>query len=130
MRESSLTTSYGGFQEQVERRRSSEVAPPVFRPIRRRLEAPPLPEAPPRDLVFYNGTGGFSRDGREYIITLKDGQTTPAPWVNVIANAGFGTVVSEAGSVYTWSENSPRIPAHSLEQRPGDGCQRRGVLHP
>ena len=37
---------------------------------------------------------------------LAAGQTTPAPWVNVIANAQFGTVVSEGGSAYTWAENS------------------------
>ena len=40
------------------------------------------------------------------MIILAAGQTTPAPWVNVIANAQFGTVVSEAGSAYTWAENS------------------------
>jgi len=31
---------------------------------------------------------------------------TPAPWVNVLANAGFGTVISESGSAYTWAENA------------------------
>jgi len=96
----------GTFQEQVERRRSGEVTIPVLRRVRRRIEAPPLPEPAPRDLAFFNGTGGFSRDGREYVIMLKPGQTTPAPWVNVLANSWFGTVVSESGSVYTWSENS------------------------
>ncbi|GHV16661.1 hypothetical protein FACS189425_01350 [Clostridia bacterium] len=42
----------------------------------------------------------------EYIIKLKDGETTPAPWVNVIANEEFGTVVSESGGGYTWVANS------------------------
>jgi len=96
----------GSFQEQVERRRGGEIAIPAFRPIRRRIESPPPPEPAARDLAFFNGTGGFSRDGREYVITLASGRTTPAPWANVIANAWFGTVVSESGSVYTWSENS------------------------
>ncbi len=64
---------------------------------------PPLPE---RDLSFRNGYGGFTPDGREYVITLKPGQMTPAPWVNVIANPQFGTVVSESGPAYTWFENS------------------------
>ena len=63
-------------------------------------------EPPQRDLAFFNGLGGFSRDGREYVIILGPGQTTPAPWVNVIANPQFGTVVSESGSAYTWAENS------------------------
>jgi cyclic beta-1,2-glucan synthetase len=40
------------------------------------------------------------------VTILAAGQTTPAPWVNVIANAQFGTVVSEGGSAYTWAENS------------------------
>ena len=31
---------------------------------------------------------------------------TPAPWVNVLANPNFGTVVSENGQAYTWSENA------------------------
>ena len=64
------------------------------------------PPAQAHDLIFRNGLGGFTRDGREYIITLAPGQATPAPWVNVIANAGFGFQVSAEGSGYTWSVNS------------------------
>jgi cyclic beta-1,2-glucan synthetase len=60
----------------------------------------------PTDLLFDNGTGGFSADGREYVIYLEPGRHTPAPWVNVIANPGFGCVVSETGSGYTWASNS------------------------
>ena len=63
------------------------------------------PPAPKHDLLFNNGTGGFTRDGKEYIITLAPGVATPAPWCNVLANPGFGTVVSERGSAYTWAEN-------------------------
>ncbi len=37
---------------------------------------------------------------------LKSGQSTPAPWVNVIANEQFGFLVSESGAGYTWAENS------------------------
>ena len=56
--------------------------------------------------VLGNGIGGFSPDGREYIIDLEDGQTTPAPWSNVLANAEFGCVVSESSPGYTWGENA------------------------
>ena len=56
--------------------------------------------------MFFNGLGGFTPDGREYIITTTGRQATPAPWVNVLANAQFGTVVSESGGAYTWSENA------------------------
>jgi cellobiose phosphorylase len=60
----------------------------------------------PRDLIFFNGFGGFTRDGREYVITATPDQMTPAPWVNVIANRFFGTVISESGAANTWGENA------------------------
>ncbi len=56
--------------------------------------------------MFGNGLGGFTPDGREYVISTARGQVTPAPWVNVLANPFFGTVVSENGLAYTWSENA------------------------
>src|SRR6185295_13168075 len=58
------------------------------------------------DLIFFNGFGGFTPDGREYVITTAPGHVTPAPWVNVLANPFFGTVVSESGGAYIWCENS------------------------
>jgi len=61
---------------------------------------------PPRELVQFNGLGGFSKDGKEYIITTNQKNITPLPWVNVIANPKFGTVISEAGQSYTWVENA------------------------
>lgn len=67
----------------------------------------------PDSLLFYNGTGGFSADGNEYVIVIDDKNKTPAPWVNVIANPDFGTVISESGSSYTWTEN-----AHELRLTP------------
>jgi cyclic beta-1,2-glucan synthetase len=57
-------------------------------------------------LLFANGLGGFSSAGHEYVIELPSGRWAPTPWCNVIANPGFGFLVSEAGSGYTWSENS------------------------
>src|SRR5690606_21303870 len=60
----------------------------------------------PDQLILDNGTGGFSPDGREYVIDLDDGQATPAPWSNVMANAQFGCVVSESAPGYTWGENA------------------------
>jgi len=59
-----------------------------------------------RERIFCNGLGGFTPDGHEYVITLEPGQSTPAPWVNVIASPFIGTVVSEGGSAYTWVENA------------------------
>ncbi len=81
---------------------------PPFKPPLTNQDAPeatpPLPR--PESLQFDNGFGGFSPDGKEYVIYLADGQSTPAPWVNVIANQQFGFLVSESGSGYTWAGNS------------------------
>jgi cyclic beta-1,2-glucan synthetase len=100
-----LLDDSGTLQEQVERQGRIGVSVPLLKPVLSRPEFSRA-EMPQRDLAFFNGLGGFSRDGREYVMMLGAGQTTPAPWVNVIANAQFGTVVSESGSAYTWSENS------------------------
>ncbi len=69
----------------------------------------PLPKAPAaitKGLECFNGLGGFDKDGKEYVIVLAEGATTPAPWINVIANPGFGFQVAAEGSGYTWAENS------------------------
>lgn len=66
---------------------------------------PPLNVAAP-DVMFGNGFGGFTTDGKEYIINLKEGDATPAPWINVIANPEFGFQISESGAGMTWSVNS------------------------
>jgi len=60
----------------------------------------------PTDLQFDNGWGGFSTDGREYLIYLRPGETTPAPWINVVANPDFGFLATESGGGYTWAINS------------------------
>lgn len=72
---------------------------PAFEPV-------VAPSAPTQRLEFYNGLGGFAEDGREYVTILGPGQATPAPWINVIANPGFGCHVSAEGSGFTWSVNS------------------------
>ena len=65
---------------------------------------PSLPR--PQDLRFDNGLGGFSADGRDYVVYLEPGETTPAPWINVVANEQFGFIASESGGGYSWAENS------------------------
>jgi cyclic beta-1,2-glucan synthetase len=64
------------------------------------------PAKPAPDLVFFNGHGGFTQDGREYVIKVGPGRPTPAPWANVIANPRIGSVISETGAAYTWVDNS------------------------
>ena len=60
----------------------------------------------PANLEFFNGLGGFAEQGREYVTILGPGQNTPLPWINVIANPGFGFLVSAEGGGSTWAVNS------------------------
>ena len=97
----------GTLSEQINRRTLAEGTVPALIPTRTHRPDPPAEAALPRqDLIFSNGLGGFTPDGREYVISTARGQVTPAPWVNVLANPHFGTVVSESGLAYTWSENA------------------------
>jgi len=100
-----LDDEKGSLAEQLEHRSTLEASVPPLR-TSRSWSADETAPLPPRDLIFDNGLGGFTRDGHEYVITLQPGQMTPAPWVNVLANPFFGTVVSESGSAYTWVENA------------------------
>ncbi|MGH2537848.1 MAG: GH36-type glycosyl hydrolase domain-containing protein, partial [Candidatus Promineifilaceae bacterium] len=77
---------------------------PSLRPEEVDEGTPPLPR--PEGLAFDNGYGGFTPDGAEYVIYLRPGDSTPAPWINVIANPRLGCLVSETGGGYTWATNS------------------------
>jgi cyclic beta-1,2-glucan synthetase len=69
----------------------------------------PAPAAEPvavPELMMANGLGGFAPDGREYVIVLEGERETPLPWSNVLANPGFGTIVSNSGAAFTWAGNS------------------------
>jgi len=96
----------GSLRDQLAQRAESDTAPP-----RQRLRSgnaaarAQAPQGLP-GLEFFNGFGGFSAAGREYVIVLEAGQWTPAPWINVIANPQFGTLVSADGAGSTWSINA------------------------
>ncbi|OZY86500.1 cyclic beta 1-2 glucan synthetase [Cellvibrio mixtus] len=98
----------GSLAEQVSWHGLAEKKVARLMPNRKRTPEANLPQriAPRADLILTNPLGGFTPDGREYIITTTRAQMTPLPWVNVIANPGFGTVISESGLAYTWSENA------------------------
>jgi len=109
-----ITDTAGTLQQQIDRRPRVDAAVPRFEPLKsRRPETPIAVEVQRPDLQEFNGIGGFTRDGREYVITTALEVTTPAPWVNVLANSWFGTVVTESGGAYTWCEN-----AHSYRLTP------------
>jgi cellobiose phosphorylase len=102
-----ITDTAGTLTEQVNRRARLPAPIPRFNPTQQRRQTIKVGiEIPKRDLGSFNGHGGFTRDGREYVITTTPDHPTPAPWVNVLANANFGSVVSESGGAYTWRENA------------------------
>ncbi|HEY5101913.1 MAG TPA: glucoamylase family protein [Steroidobacteraceae bacterium] len=101
-----LVGARGTLAEQLDRLAEPDApAPARERASTTATDKPPLAPAP-RDLEFFNGLGGFAADGREYLTVLSGGQSTPAPWVNVISNPLFGFQVAVEGSGYTWAVNS------------------------
>jgi len=100
-----LVAQRGRLSDQLER--APEPRAP-HRPAARWAIGAPSPKVTPPlpDLEFFNGLGGFADGGREYVTVLSPGQSTPAPWVNVVANPGFGFQVAAEGGGTTWSVNS------------------------
>ena len=107
-----ISDRLGTLEEQIAGRTKLKTTVPFFSPTK-------FPSSlvtsvtPPADLQFFNGYGGFSKDGKEYVIITTATQSTPAPWINVLANPQFGCIVSESGQSYTWVEN-----AHELRLTP------------
>ncbi len=107
----------GTLAEQVGRRKLADRS--VARLASTRVHRPEpavLPESSGAGLILGNPLGGFTPDGDEYVITTTQSGMTPVPWVNVLANPGFGTVLSESGFAYTWFEN-----AHEFRLTPWSG---------
>ena len=99
-----LEPAQGSLAEQL--LRPPVTASPALRQPSPARSSAPLATAPTQLLEFFNGMGGFAEDGREYGIVLEPGRNTPAPWSNVLANEQFGSLVTESGSMCTWSMNS------------------------
>jgi cyclic beta-1,2-glucan synthetase len=110
-----ISDTAGSLDEQLGRLPPPEVKVPELVTRERRAPLAPVHEQSldRADLRSWNGRGGFTPDGREYVITTSREAQTPAPWVNVLANPHFGAVVSESGAAYTWCEN-----AHSYRLTP------------
>ena len=98
----------GDLRTQLDRPRRRCAPPttplvPTLAAYARRPRPAPLPLPA---MTLTNGLGGFTDDGRTYAIVLDGAEETPMPWVNVIANPQFGTIVTASGAAHTWSGNS------------------------
>jgi cyclic beta-1,2-glucan synthetase len=91
----------GRLSNQLDRITEAMVSAPV---ASKRMLAGSQPLSAP-GIEFLNGLGGFAENGREYVTVLGPGQSTPAPWINVIANPAFGFQVATEGGGSTWSVN-------------------------
>lgn len=99
-----ISDSRGSLGDQINRRAASRASNPFVTPVQ---QYPTIKSSlPTPELKFFNGLGGFSEDGKEYVIHTNAHEGTPLPWINVIANPNFGTIVTESGPSYTWSENA------------------------
>jgi cyclic beta-1,2-glucan synthetase len=102
-----LVGQRGALADQLDRVPDIRVATaPVSKPVAAASGSSPGAVPASKDLEFFNGLGGFSDHGREYVTILGPGQSTPAPWINVVANPGFGFQVGTEGGGSTWSVNS------------------------
>ncbi len=123
-----ISDDKGSLADQIGRRPLETALPkPLERSVRRQDTNPAEETAEQtalrEGLILRNDFGGFSADGSEYVIRLSPGQATPAPWVNVLANPHFGTVISESGSAYTWGENAHEFRLSPWHNDPvADGC--------
>ena len=108
-----LEQSAGTLAQQVDRL----LQPAVAVRAQRHVVPPPQPRDADADtrtdfdetgLEFFNGYGGFDKDGREYVTLVRNGRLPPMPWLNVVANAEFGFTTTEAGGGYAWALNSQR----------------------
>ena len=120
-----LSASQGSLSKQLRAlapragRKSALASRRVVASVPKRPSLLPVPNLPSRvptqpvihpteKLLFENGLGGFQADSGEYVMTLGPGQRPPQPWSNVMAGPRFGALVTEAGSSFTWFENSQK----------------------
>ncbi len=102
----SLVAARGTLAQQLGAAQGIPVSPEAI--IKRKRLRDISAALPFLDLLFFNSLGGFTQNGKEYAIYLGANMNTPAPWVNVIANPAFGTLISETGAGFTWHGNSQR----------------------
>ena len=100
-----MVASRGTLRQQLAATTPVIAKPRLLSPSRQFLEEPSAP-LPFMELKYFNGLGGFTEDGKEFVIYLAPDQQTPLPWVNIMANSKFGALVSESGADFVWGSNS------------------------
>src|SRR5471030_2118485 len=75
-----LSDSRGTLAEQIKRPATAVLRMPALNADPRgEYDGAAADTRPAQHLILENGIGGFSADGREYVITTSEGQRTPAP---------------------------------------------------
>jgi len=100
-----LVAARGTLRQQLAATTPVAVKPRLLPPGQQFREEPSAPLAF-MELKYFNGLGGFTQDGKEFVIYLGPGRQTPLPWVNIMANPKFGAFVSESGAEFVWGRNS------------------------
>ncbi|MBX3574732.1 MAG: protein ndvB [Mesorhizobium sp.] len=131
-----LHTRNGKIEDQIDRAEAEQLAAPWPGGTKPGVPAKAETKHPVavsgEGLEFWNGFGGFADGGRTYVVRLTAGGATPQPWVNVVANSGFGFHVSAEGSTFTWSRNSRDFQLtpwtnDPVTNRPGEGLYVRDL---
>ncbi len=100
-----LVAARGTLRQQLAATAAAAANPRQLMPGRQFREEPSAPLAF-MELKYFNGLGGFTENGKEFVIYLGPNRHTPLPWINVMANPKFGALVSESGAEVVWGRNS------------------------
>src|SRR5438094_616518 len=100
-----LVAARGTLRQQLAATTPPAAKPRQLVPGRHVSEEPSAP-LPFMELKYFNGLGGFTEDGKEFVIYLGPSTRTPLPWINIMANPKFGALVSESGAECVWGRNS------------------------
>ena len=120
-----LDSQWGGLEDNLELIPKKVLKPKIY-DLKRKITKHDEPEKTPKNISY-----GFNKLGNEFIVTQETGVSSPLPWSNVIANSRFGTLVTNGGLGYTWSENSQlnRISTWSndpVTEKPGEILYLKG----
>ena len=125
-----LSDRFGSLTAQLDRRVRQDGREEKFRAtLEREGPIPGEEEIPQRELACFNGLGGFTADGREYVVRLYPGKPTPAPGSTCWPIRSSARWSANRAALYLARER-PRVPPYALVQRPDRRHQRRGFLHP